>query len=433
MIILTSIELFYDILMEVEIYLAEVETMSDTLYYSGKLKRNVYPSELYEKINKSIKKKGPTKLWECHLSESEDSIIIDFNDEVSETFCFEFNKVNEFHEFCKVGFPLEGELFEDGKSEFKALLDILYKCKNMFSKFEIHDDYGLASAYWECKRIKIQLRELTDEEINRLMRLYSDGNNTHESLLWAVMAEDMEMTVDEFKNYINYHAGIYEDFGPKIYRPLQNYLYETTEYKKEGRLCEISENVYYDLSRVSFAIFAFIEGLSWIFFDGNGYGKEISLEKKRPFSPKDAQVGMLFRERFAPLYLEEDDNFERCVLVYRYFVSVYEFLGFRFVGRDKNACKTYVEKILEEYGEEKGKIFLTFRCTCLKYLKSGKNSPKYDKYSKNIDEYMKNNWTKEFLHEYLEFKKKYNSRKLMSELEYRAFNETEYIDESIVK
>ena len=54
MIILTSIELFYDILMEVEIYLAEVETMSDTLYYSGKLKRNVYPSELYEKINKFV-------------------------------------------------------------------------------------------------------------------------------------------------------------------------------------------------------------------------------------------------------------------------------------------------------------------------------------------------------------------------------------------
>lgn len=36
--------------------------MSDTLFYSGKLKCNVYTFELYEKINKSIKKKGSTKL-----------------------------------------------------------------------------------------------------------------------------------------------------------------------------------------------------------------------------------------------------------------------------------------------------------------------------------------------------------------------------------
>lgn len=205
------------------------KTMTDTIYISGKLKRNILISELYEKISKSIKKKGPTKLWECHMTEFGDTIIIDFNDEGSETFGLTFNEKNEFDEFCKVDFPLEGDLFEDGKSELKALIDILYKCRNMFSRFKISDDYGIASAYWECKRIKIQLRELTDEEIIRLMRLYSDGNNTHESLLLAVMAEDMGMTVDELKKYRNYELKVEDDYWPQIYRPLETYLYETSE------------------------------------------------------------------------------------------------------------------------------------------------------------------------------------------------------------
>lgn len=76
--------------------------MTDTIYISGKLKRNILISELYEKISKSIKKKGPTKLWECHMTEFGDTIIIDFDDDGSETFGLTFNKKKEFDEFCKV-------------------------------------------------------------------------------------------------------------------------------------------------------------------------------------------------------------------------------------------------------------------------------------------------------------------------------------------
>lgn len=70
--------------------------MTDTIYISGKLKRNILISELYEKISKSIKKKGPTKLWECHMTEFGDTIIIDFNDEGSETFGLTFNEKTNF-------------------------------------------------------------------------------------------------------------------------------------------------------------------------------------------------------------------------------------------------------------------------------------------------------------------------------------------------
>lgn len=411
----------------------EGKTMTDTIYISGKLKRDILISELYEKISKSIKKKGPTKLWECHMTEFGDTIIIDFNDEGSETFGLTFNEKKEFDEFCKVDFPLEGEQFEDGKSEFKALIDILYKCRKMFSRFKISDDYGIASAYWECKRIKIQLRELTDEEIIRLMRLYSDGNNTHESLLLAVMAEDMGMTVDEFKKYRNYELRVEDYYSPQIYRTLETYLYETSEYKNDGRLYEIPKYIYEDLSGVLFAVCAFKDGLCWVFYDGSGWSTEIPSKMNRFFSPKEAQVWVFFRERFVPLYLQEEDNFEKCVLMYRYFVSVYDYLGFRFVGRDKNACKTHAETVLEEYGEEKGKLFLTFRCTCMKYFQ-GKNddSPERQEIIEKVNKYLNNNWNQELYDEYIVYKRKYTSHSVIREIENRAFHETEYIDDSIV-
>lgn len=84
-----------------------------------------------------------------------------------------------------------------------------------------------------------------------------------------------------------------------------------------------------------FSEMAFVIGIAWVFFDGTGPYEEINLEKKFISTPKDKQVELLFMEKFAPLFMKEEDPLEKCILAYRYFVSVYDYLGFRYVGRVK--------------------------------------------------------------------------------------------------
>ena len=69
-----------------------MEYMSDTLFISGKKKRTATVYDIFEKIAKGIKKKGPTKNWVCELDEENCSILIDFNDEKSETFILSFGE-----------------------------------------------------------------------------------------------------------------------------------------------------------------------------------------------------------------------------------------------------------------------------------------------------------------------------------------------------
>lgn len=405
--------------------------MSDTIFYKGVLKRGKDPLTVFEKITKGIGKRGPSKNWTFRINEEKPSLFIDFHDNKSETFSLEFNEKGEFDGFCKVAFPLEGELFEDGKSEFKALLDALYKAKSMFRKIEVTDDYGLAESYWDSKRFKLHLRDLTAEEDERVRRLYARGSTTPEQLLRSVMAEDMEMPVEELRDYVNVYVNCLEEF-PDIRHTLDVYLYETAEFRKEGRVCEMPVWQYYEPGIFMFSEFAFVEGISWVFLDGTGEDTVISLEKKRAFSQKDAQVGLLFREKFAPAFIAETDPLEKCILVYRYFVSVYDDLGFCYVGRTKDR-KTVMEKILEEYGGEKGTIYLTCYCTTERYIFQNSNQETKKQYTDCLITNMTERYGKDFFSEYLPFKRKYEGdMKFRRETKYVADRKLKYIDDSLV-
>ena len=403
--------------------------MSDTIFYKGKLKRGKKPLEVFEKIKKGIKKKGPTKGWVCTIDEEKEELCIVFPDGESENFVLRFNEKGEFEDFCKIYFPLEGNYYEDGKSEFKALLDILYKVKSVFHHIEITDEYGLAESYWDSKRFKFDLRELTSEEEARVRRLYSVGHVSHESLLRAIMAEDMEMSIEDLYEYVNIDVADYSGVFPKIYSTLQAYVYETAEFQNEGRLCELPDYQYFNLGNVSYSIFAFSEGLSWIFLDGTGYSTSLNVNIKSSFSQKDAQVCLLYKEKFAPLFVEENDSLKKCLLVYRYFVSVYDFLGFKYVGRCKT-IKTVMDEINEEYGEEKGNIFLTCFCTYERY--TSVLCDKRSEYEEQITRNIEKRYGQTLFREYLEFEKKYRiNRKFMVEATYMSHTKMKYIDDSL--
>lgn len=400
--------------------------MSDTIFYKGKLKKGKDPVSVFEKIGKGIGKKGPTKNWVCTMDEGGRSFRIDFPDGKSETFVLEFNEKGEFNHFCKVFFPLEGELYEDGKSEFKALLDALYRAKSLFASIEIRDDYELAERYWKGKGVKVDFRNLTAEEEARVRRLYAEGNTTHKQLLLAIMAEDMELSVDELQDYANIDINFHRAGLSQIQQTFGTYLYETAEYQKEGRLCEIPDSQYYEIGGpVYLAEDAFVEGICRVFSDG---------ELNRTHSPKDAQVRRLFIDIFTPLFMREQDPLEKCVLAYRYFVSVYDFLGFHYVGGAKNV-KTVMDLILEEYGEEKGGIFLT--CFCTSGSRFGWPATREESLRLILN--MQERYGVGLVSEYGDFIRKYGTNiRFRHESEYMAFvqfrmqREIKYIDDSLI-
>lgn len=388
--------------------------MGDTIFYRGKIKRTKSPAEVFAKIQKSIKKKGPTKNWTCTVDVENECLCIDFHDDASESFVLAFNGT-EFDGFCKVAFPLEGELFEDGKSEFKALLDALYAAKSMYSKIEIFDDYGLAESYWDSKRFKCAFRELTAQEKERVRRLYDAGCTDYKQLLLAVVAEDMGIAVDELEKNISPLVQAADAFDTvrstgervriwsSITGIMETYIYETTEFQKRGRVCELPYAEYSDLGALGFASFAFAEGMNELYSDYNSYRLD---HGDRSFGVKHAQVRLMFREKFYPALQAENDSFEKCILAYRFFVSAFEHAGFRYVGR-MDAPRTPFEAVIQRYGEVKAKIFLTYYCTLREMGFRVKDKDEIRKRSEIFVQNIISSYDKEFLEEYLAFSGEY--------------------------
>lgn len=409
-------------------YSFQEEIMSDTIFYNMKLKRTKAPIEVYEKLAKRLhKKNGPTRKWECTFEPDREALVIDFHDEESETFVAVLSKKETYHGFCKVYFDLGDGLF--GKScQFKALLDAFYSVRNMFSVIEFSDDFELASGYWDSKRFKFEYRELTDEEMKRVERLFAEGYTTHESLLRAIMAEDMALPYEEFVNYVNPHVAMDLE-EEKITNTILTYIYETAEFQKEGRVYDLPPGELLDLGKFTFSQWSFMEAVAWIFCDGTGYQSEITLEKHRCMMPKLAQMDLVYREKFAPLFIEEKDAFNRCVLAYRFFMSTYEYAGFKYVGRIENV-KSMVDAILDEFGEEKGEAYLTCYITSVKYSFRIRE----EEYRKNFERNIAERYGENFMEEYeKEFKSKYgNNWKYRMEAKHLIKIKSKYFDESLI-
>lgn len=404
--------------------------MSDTIFFNMKLKRTKEPIEVYEKLEKKIhKKNGPTRKWECTFEPENDAIVIDFHDEESETFVAALDKKETYRGFCKVYFDLGDGLF--GKScQLKALLDAFYSVKNMFSVIEFSDDFGLAAGYWDSKRFKFEFRELTDEEMKRAERLYTEGYTTHERLLRAIMAEDMDMPYEEFVNYENPVIAM-PDYKGKIHNTVLTYIYESAEFQKEGRVYDLPDYQLLDLGKFFFSAMSFVEAVAWIFCDGTGYPSEITLEKHYVRMPKQAQMDLIYREKFAPLFIEEKDAFHRCVLAYRFFISTYEYAGFKYAGRVKN-IKSMIDEVLEEFGKEKGEAYLTCYITSEKYVfPITKKEEHVKNFHKNLMERYGEEWVSKYVQE---FKKKYeNNGRFRQETKYLADIKSKYVDDSMIK
>lgn len=309
--------------------------MSDTIFFHLQLKRTRTPQEVFAKMTKKIKKTGPTKKWTYDMKG--DCLLIDFHDDASESFCLDF-KDKRADGFCKVGFLLGGEDYDDKQSEFVALMDVIYAARTSFSHMEVSDDFGLASAYMEGKRFKIKLRELTKEETEKARQLYEMGYTKYTDFIMAVCYMDLEIPFEEpYPKYVNmnlaYMGDLLEREDSFSLVPLfDTYLYELAEYKDLGRTCELPD-FDGDPCGATFSRWAFTEGIRFLFY--------IDLSFNPMAGEKYAQVRRLYVEKVMPILETGEDSFDKCLLAYRYFLSIFEYCGFKRVEKKYFPEKCY--------------------------------------------------------------------------------------------
>ncbi len=399
----------------------------NTVFCSGCLKRGKEAYDLFEVLEKQIKKKGPTAKWELLLADV-NKIDLNFNDECSETFTFEFDTKNAFSVICKIAL----EPGTDG--QFEALFDMLYKAQKLFKEIKVSDDFGLAESYWNSKQYKFVFRELTEAEAERVKVFVRDGGKPHEEMLRSFMAEDMGMSLEAFKTYINPEIAMNSAMNsteyPSICSSLESYLYETASFSGE-RLCEMDDFKYYDMGNVGFSVFAFTQGLAWIFLDGSGFSEQLSKEKKKTVTSQEAQIWQMYRDFFIPLYEASTGDTEKLMTVYRYFVSAYDFLGFRFEGIDENH-KSFIDKLSDKYTADKCNLLLTCYCTAYRYIYNN-SSLKRNLYEENFENNLKNKYGEEFWQEYLNFAEEYRiNMRMMQIVTYYSTTKVKYIQDALV-
>ncbi|MDE7234330.1 MAG: hypothetical protein K2N29_04640 [Ruminiclostridium sp.] len=313
--------------------------MADTIFFTLKLKRGKTSEELFEKMRKSVKPKGATKNWICEVDGNSGIFSINFNDEKSEAFVLSFDEKKVCEGFCKVDFLLEGDDFNDEKkSEFKAFMNMLYSARTFFSKMEISDDYGITASFLDRKKYKITLRMLNSQEIERAERIFNNGHTELREFIIALLFDLRGLDfVEDYKSSINMNAASagsveryekeYQAFGFANESFLfgafvDSFLYETAEYQNKGLLRKTQE--YFDsyFNIVLFSVSAFQIGVVQL----------IGMDHFRAADDKSGQVLKLYEHSFLAAYNEEKDDFNKCVLGYRYFISIYDYLGFKYAG-----------------------------------------------------------------------------------------------------
>ncbi len=296
--------------------------------YSGKKKRNYSTDEIYTKIISELKKSKLDKTWTCQ--KENDCISIDFKDNISDVFYLDFNK-NDFSGYCRVKYNGGVEI-----TTLERLLDILFMLQQKFSKLEVIDDYSICESYLKNKKIKIELIEVKIEEIEKLRAIYEEGYKDYRIFILNYIARSLNLKsykdlyinrgVTDFQSRSKVEE-VYEDIVRNIF---ETYLYEATIYKENCRFCD---NGFYDKNNIAeykalgsagFDSYAFSSGMLMLIGNKEDYFS---------FGVRDAQVKRLYRDKIYGMLEKEKDDFEQCIVAYRFFISILKYTGFKFIGK----------------------------------------------------------------------------------------------------
>ena len=188
---------------------------------------------------------------------------------------------------------------------------------------------------------KLKVRQVCSAQCeNFLQELYVIDDEMHQylkgELLLRLIAFDLQR---DKKGTVSYQC-LTRDINPNIqydiHDPvvhdalmipaiLEAWLYDTMEFKDNGRVGNLYKGSLKGLEKsISFSIWAFLFGVdNTLFLDH--YPSNISM---------DAQIRRFYEEEFSKISAEKEmDMQQEGIWMYRYIVSVLDYLGFKFVGK----------------------------------------------------------------------------------------------------
>lgn len=288
--------------------------MSCTIFYKGRLIKKYSVEDFFNAVIKNI----DSTEWKYQIEN--DTLIIDFNDGESEMLVLSpKGEKRKIDGFCK--------LFFENKEDYIRVFDLFLSIKNMIYLFDFSDDFGMWDDYLAEKNpCEIKLRELIADEENFVKRF---GNvELSSNLLLGIIGSDVKKNqtdkvtyqylVDNINpNIMNYNEVFIGDEMFEMDFILETWIYDTMTYRNYGRVCDIPKDtrgLQTSISAFEFGICETIFG----FFGGNTGAKQSQIRK---------------------LYIEclrkKMDIEHNGIIMFRFVLSVLDYLGFKRVGRKK--------------------------------------------------------------------------------------------------
>lgn len=297
---------------------------------SGTIKSKFTIEDVFKKITNYLKR-NKNKVWACQLQD--DTITINFNDGISDEFVLSVEK-NKFCDYCRVSYD---EMADE--TTLEKLLDMLFAIKRVFRKIEVDDDYSICEAYLKSKEIKIELVDLTEQDIATVNKIYNDGYKDYREFLLTYIARGLNLAT--YKDlYVNANVverilanNTEELYKEMVFNALETWLYETALYKQQRFYENEFHNVnnrmeYHALGSIAFDMVACCNGIQRIISK--------SVKKTTSFGIRDAHVQKLYREKVAEMLNQEENQYEQCVIAYRFLKSIMRYTNFEFVGKDES-------------------------------------------------------------------------------------------------
>ncbi|MBR5371043.1 MAG: hypothetical protein IK130_02405 [Oscillospiraceae bacterium] len=289
------------------------------VHFEGTLKRGYSVESVFTQFEKTAGKSKLSKGWK--IMQTDSTVTVDFGDGTQFTLLFN-------GKFFDGDCPTEHDSEEpiDKKSADYQKMKMLYSLKSVCKEYSVTDEGTAWFRYLESMKYKAYFRHLTEDEMARVKTLYDRGANTPEKLLATVVYDDLKLkSVEEYRTLGKMESVFsgYDSMGARW----EQWVIRTCLFKgKRPKTCWAESG---GMDPLSFAVV----GLS-------ACVKEMWTLTKEPdhiFSTRGvfgAPHGILRRmlyDDFVPAVKQADD-FEKCVLAYRTFVSAVDYVGFQFVG-----------------------------------------------------------------------------------------------------
>ena len=290
------------------------------VHFEGTLKRGYDADSIFTLCETAAGKSARSAKWE--VTQTEDTVNVDFGDGTRLTFLF---SGKQFDGFCPTEYSAGEPLPK--KSPDYAKMRLLYSLKKACREYTVTDDGTAWNKYLEAMKYKAYFRPLTEEETALVRGYFEGGKVTPLNLLPSVLYRTLKLSsMDEYRA-LGQTESLFAGYDSPATR-WEQWINRTCLFKKERPKPVWEQSG--GLDPLSLATVGFTSCLNEM--TKLCTAPETQFSSRTVFGVPHGILRRMLYDDFVPAYQAAADDFERCVLVYRTFVSALEYTGFTYVG-----------------------------------------------------------------------------------------------------